>query len=63
MCGSTQGRCQVTSSMRCQSVRCDEIIWRLGGLVDGILGGHIDGDNQGVNCGSNATYPGAFFYM
>ena len=53
----------MTSSMRCQSVRCDEIIWGLGGLVDGRLGGHIDGDNQGVNCGSDATYPGAFFYM
>ena len=50
----------MTSSMRCQSVRCDEIIWGLGGLVDGGLGGVTDGDNQG---GDYATYSGAILYM
>ena len=53
----------MTSSVRCQSVWCDEIIWGLGGMVDGGLGGHVDGDNYGGNCGSDATYSGAFFYM
>ena len=50
--------------MRCQSVRCDEIIWGLGGMEDGELGGgHVDGESYGVNCGSDATYSGALLYM
>ena len=53
----------MTSSMRCQSVWCDEIIWGLGGMEDGELGGHVDGETCGVNCGSDATYSGAFLYM
>ena len=32
----------MTSSMRCQLVWCDEIIWGLGGMEDGELGGHVE---------------------
>ena len=51
------------SSIRCHLVWCDEISLGFGGLVDGDIGGHPNGDNQGDNCGSDATYLGAFFYM
>ena len=51
------------SSVRCHLVWYDEKVEGLGGLVEGRLGGHIDGDNQRFNCGFDATYPGAFFYM
>ena len=50
----------MTSSMRCPSARCDEIIWGLGGLVDGGLGGVTDGDNQE---GDYATFSGTILYM
>ena len=58
----------MTSSVRCQSVRCDEIIWGLGGLVDGRLGSLVDGGLGGVTYGDNqggdyATYSGAILYM
>ena len=53
----------MTSSVRCHLVWCDEIIWGLGGLVDGGLGGHVDGDNYGGNCGFDATYSRAYFNM
>ena len=35
----------------------------LGGLVDGELGGHTNGDNQGEISEYSATYAGANIYM
>ena len=32
-------------------------------MEDGELDGHVDGETYGVNCGSDATYPGALLYM